>query len=127
MCTVHVHVFSCTVFIDLVVLYSGHYIEMIWQMWQRALISTMYYFLCLYNFIILSVSKKKSSYCDRLVIVVVVVFIVVVMQKLQFSPFLKKVLKVSPPNLEYLHIMTRCSCKTRGITLKTIVLEFCYC
>ena len=27
--------------------------------------------------------------------------------------------------LEYLLIMTRCSCKTRGITLKVIVVELC--
>ena len=37
----------------------------------------------------------------------------------------QKVLKVSKPNLEYFLIMTRCSCRTRGITLKAIVLELC--
>ena len=36
-----------------------------------------------------------------------------------------KVLKVSTQHLEYLLIMTRCSCKTRGITLKSIVLKLC--
>ena len=40
------------------------------------------------------------------------------------SPFFKK-LKISTPNLEYLLLMTRCSCKTRGITMKTTVLELC--
>ena len=34
-------------------------------------------------------------------------------------------LKVSTPDVEYLLIMTRCSCKTRCITLKAIVLEIC--
>ena len=35
----------------------------------------------------------------------------------------KKVLKASTPNLEYLLIMIRYSYKTRGITLKAIILE----
>ena len=39
-----------------------------------------------------TVSKKKSTYCDR--------YIVVVVQKLEYSPFLKKIFKVSTPNLE---------------------------
>ena len=38
----------------------------------------------------------------------------------------QKVFKVSTPNLEYLLIMIKCSCKTRGITLKGIFLELCH-
>ena len=37
-------------------------------------------------------------------------------------PITQKVLKVSTSNLEYLLIMTRCNCRTRGIILKAIVL-----
>ena len=32
---------------------------------------------------------------------------------------------IRTPNLEYFLIMTRCSCKTRGITLTAIFLELC--
>ena len=32
-----------------------------------------------------------------------------------------KILKVSAPDLEYLLIMTRCTCKARGITLKATI------
>ena len=38
-------------------------------------------------------------------------------------PITQKVLKISTPTLEYLLIMTRCSCKTKGIKLKAIVLK----
>ena len=68
----------------------------------------------------LSVLKKKLSYCDCLTVVVIIT-VVVIMQKL--SPLLKKYLVISTPDLEYLLIRTRCSCMTRDLTLKTIVLE----
>ena len=44
---------------------------------------------------------------------------------LLLSCITQKVLKVSTPNMEYLLILTRCSCKTRNITLKDIILELC--
>ena len=37
-----------------------------------------------------------------------------------------KVLKLSTSNMEYLHIMKRCSFKIRGITLTVIFLELCH-
>ena len=42
------------------------------------------------------------------------------------QPITQKVVKISTPNLEYFLNMTRCSCKTRGITLKAILLELCH-
>ena len=39
-------------------------------------------------------------------------------------PITQKVLKVLAPKLE-LFIITRCSCKTKGITLNAIFLELC--
>ena len=59
----------------------------------------------------LSVSKKKSSCCDRR------------RAKTLMKHFTQKVLMVSTPNLEYLLIMTRISCRTRGITLKATHLD----
>ena len=41
------------------------------------------------------------------------------------SCIIQKVFKVSTPNLEYLLIMTRCSFRTRGITLKAVLWELC--
>ena len=41
------------------------------------------------------------------------------------QPITQKVLKVFTSNLEYSLIMTRCSCRTRGITLKAIFQELC--
>ena len=57
-----------------------------------------------------SVLKKKSScWCHA---------------KILMQPIITlKVLNISTPSLEYLLIMTRCSCKTRGISLNAVFLE----
>ena len=69
-------------------------------------------------------AKLSYNVIARFVVIVVIIVIVVVVQKLIIMwPITQKVLKVSKPNLEYLHIMTGCSCCLRGITLKAIVLE----
>ena len=81
------------------------------------------FFSCLVcDIISLSFLRKMSSYCGRQIIYIVV--IVVVMQNFNVAHYSKSI-KVSTPNLEYLLIMTRCSCKTRGITLMLYFLELC--
>ena len=77
-----------------------------------------------------SVSKKKSSYCDRCRRCPCRRYCHRRCRrrrraKTLIQPITQKVLKISTPNWEYLLIMTKCSCKTRCITLKAIILELC--
>ena len=67
-----------------------------------------------------SFSKKKSNYCDRQTITSSLTSC----KNFNVTNRTQKVFKVTP-NLEYLLIMTGCSCKTRSITLQAIVLELC--
>ena len=72
------------------------------------------------NFIYLCLFQRKS----RAIVIARPLPLLLLCKNFNVVHF-QNVLRVSTPNLKYLPIMTRCSCKAWGMTLKAIFLELC--